>query len=205
MLETPHFVARREELSQMRENLLGDERRRYVVLHGLGGIGKTQLAIAYAVRHRDDYSAIFWLDASSADALRSSFVRVAKQILQKYPTASGLAGLDPVDNVDVTVKRVNVWLSNDLNNRWLIICDNHDTPELPGIHNPAAFDLRTFLPTAHQGKVIVTTRSAAVALGHQMRIKKMEELQDGLKILEQTSGRKNLATGAYRCYGYLVI
>ena len=43
--------------------------RKIHVLHGLGGIGKTQLAIAYARRYQKSYSAILWLDGKSKDTL----------------------------------------------------------------------------------------------------------------------------------------
>jgi hypothetical protein len=59
--DVQHFVARKPELIEIHKALSGDGSRRAVVLHGLGGIGKTQLSIAYAKRHKDSYSAIFWL------------------------------------------------------------------------------------------------------------------------------------------------
>ncbi|KAH8197363.1 hypothetical protein TruAng_008456 [Truncatella angustata] len=60
--ETQHFVARESEIAEIRKALSSDGSRRVVVLHGLGGIGKTQLAVAYIKRYRDEYSAIFWFN-----------------------------------------------------------------------------------------------------------------------------------------------
>ena len=54
-----NFVAREKELEEIHAALTGNSRRRTVILYGLGGIGKTQLAIVYARRHKDSYSAIF--------------------------------------------------------------------------------------------------------------------------------------------------
>jgi hypothetical protein len=68
--ETEGFVARQEELVQIRETLSGDSNRRTVVLHGLGKIGKTQLTVTYAKRHKADYSAIFWLNSKDKDSLK---------------------------------------------------------------------------------------------------------------------------------------
>jgi AAA+ ATPase superfamily predicted ATPase len=57
--EAEEFVGRGKELSQMEEALHGDgSERMVVVLQGLGGIGKTQLAVQYLKTHRDTYSAI---------------------------------------------------------------------------------------------------------------------------------------------------
>jgi ATP/maltotriose-dependent transcriptional regulator MalT len=83
-----HFVAREEELAEMHRTLSGDGSRRTVILHGLGGIGKTQLSVAYAKRHKDNYSAIFWLNLKDEDSLKQSFAKVAKQILREHPLAS---------------------------------------------------------------------------------------------------------------------
>jgi AAA+ ATPase superfamily predicted ATPase len=57
--EIQHFVARNQELAEIHEKLKRDGSRRVVVLHGLGGMGKTQLAIEYTKQHKDNYSAIF--------------------------------------------------------------------------------------------------------------------------------------------------
>jgi hypothetical protein len=63
-------VAREDELSKIHMTLKGDGSRRAVILHGLGGIGKTQLSIAYAKRHKDNYSVIFWLNIKDEDSLK---------------------------------------------------------------------------------------------------------------------------------------
>jgi ATP/maltotriose-dependent transcriptional regulator MalT len=55
-------VARQTELTQIRNILCSDGSRRVAILHGLGGIGKTQLTVAYAKRYRHNYSAVFWLN-----------------------------------------------------------------------------------------------------------------------------------------------
>jgi pimeloyl-ACP methyl ester carboxylesterase len=52
-------VAREDKLGEIYKALSGDGSRYTIILHSLGGIGKTQLAIAYAKRHKDNYSAIF--------------------------------------------------------------------------------------------------------------------------------------------------
>lgn len=57
--EGTQYVSREKELSKMHELLQGDSSRSCVVLHGLRGMGKTQLAITYARRHKEKYTAIF--------------------------------------------------------------------------------------------------------------------------------------------------
>lgn len=57
--EAAQFVAREKELLKMHELLYSYSNRACVVLHSLGGIGKTQLAIKYIKRHKEKYTAIF--------------------------------------------------------------------------------------------------------------------------------------------------
>jgi ATP/maltotriose-dependent transcriptional regulator MalT len=115
--EIEHFVAREEELAEVHRNLSSDGSRRTVVLHGLGGIGKTQLTVAYAKRYKDNYSAIFWLNIKDEDALKQSFAKVARQILQGHPSASRLSGVDMKENLDEVVDAVKAWLSLPNNTR----------------------------------------------------------------------------------------
>lgn len=187
-----HFVARQKELTEIHSSLVGDGSRRTVILHGLGGIGKTQLSIEYAKRHRNDYSAIFWLNINDESSLKQSFARVAKQILREHPSATQLSRVDMKENLDEIVDAVKAWLSLSGNTRWLMVYDNYDNPRGVGNKDPAAVDVRKFLPESHQGSVLITTRSSQVGLGHRIPISKLESLHDSLEILSNTSGRKNI-------------
>ncbi|KAN0071275.1 HET domain containing protein [Elaphomyces granulatus] len=190
--EIEHFVAREEELVEIHMTLRGDGNRRTAVLHGLGGIGKTQLTIAYAKRHRDNYSAVFWLNIRDEDSLKQSFSKVAKQILREHPSASRLSSVDIKENFDEVIDAVKEWLSLPNNTRWLIIYDNYDNPKLPGNTDPTAVDIRKFLPESYQGSVIITTRSSEVKIGHRVRIRKLEDVHDSVKILSTVSRREGL-------------
>jgi ATP/maltotriose-dependent transcriptional regulator MalT len=93
VFDIENFVGREEELAEIHRTLRGDGTRRTVVLHGLGGIGKTQLTVAYAKRHKDNYSAIFWLNIKDEDSLRQSFAKAVKQILREHPSTSRLKAM----------------------------------------------------------------------------------------------------------------
>ena len=193
--EIEHFVAREEELAEIHRTLRGDGSRRTVVLHGLGGIGKTQLTVAYAKRHRDDYSAVFWLNIKDEDSLKQSFAKAAKQILREHPSASRLSSVDIKENFDEVIDAVKEWLSLSNNTRWLMIYDNYDNPKLPRNTDPAAVNIRNYLPESYHGSVIITTRSSEVKIGHPIRIKKLEDMRDSVKILLNASRRKELIDG----------
>jgi hypothetical protein len=195
VFETEHFVAREEEFAKMHRTLSGDGSRRTIVLHGLGGIGKTQLTVAYAKRYKDSYSAVFWLNIKDEDSLKQSFAKVAKQILRQHPLASRLSSVDVKENLDEVIDAVKAWLSLPKNTRWLIVYDNYDNPKLPGNADRTAVDIRRFLPEAHQGSIIITTRSSQVKIGHRIQVGKLEDVQDGLEILSHASGREKLIEG----------
>jgi hypothetical protein len=193
--DVEHFVARKEELTEIHTKLSGDGSRRTVILHGLGGMGKTQLAVAYAKRHKDNYSAIFWLNIKDKDSLKQSFAKVARQILREHPSASRLSSVDTKGDLDEVVDAVSAWLSLPNNNRWLIIYDNYDNPKLPGNRDSTLVDIQKFLPESYQGSVIITTRSSQVKIGYLIHIGKLEDISDSLEILSNMSGRGRLRDG----------
>ncbi|KAI1847293.1 hypothetical protein JX265_013981 [Neoarthrinium moseri] len=192
VFEVQHFVARERERVEMRRNLSSDGRRRIVVLHGLGGIGKTQLAVAYTTRYRDEYSAIFWLSIKDEASIRHSFTKAAMQILRQHPDTSGLNALDLQQNHDEVIEAVKTWLSLPGNTRWLLVYDNYDNPQLANGVDGAGIDIRRFLPMPYQGSIIITTRLSQVDIGHRIRISKIASVEDGLEILSTTSGRDGL-------------
>ncbi|KAH8589506.1 hypothetical protein B0O99DRAFT_692400 [Bisporella sp. PMI_857] len=189
--EIEHFVAREDELRDIHEALRGDGSRRTVVLHGLGGIGKTQLAITYAKRHKGNYSAIFWLNIKDEDSLKQSFASVAKLILREYPSARWLSSVN-MENLNEVIDAVKAWHGLSYNTRWLIIYDNYDNPKLASNKDPAAVDITKYLPEAYQGSVLITTRSSQVQIGHLIQVTKLKNLRDSLKILSNASCRKGL-------------
>jgi hypothetical protein len=193
--QAPQFIAREEELAEIHKALSGGDSRRTVVLHGLGGIGKTQLAIEYAKLHRASYSAVFWLNIKDEVSLKESFVRVARRILLENPSASQLGIVDGEASLDDIMTAVKQWLCLRKNTRWLLVYDNYDNPKLSCNTDPAAIDIRQFLPEAYHGSVIITTRSSQVKIGHRIRIGKLEDVQDSLQILSHASGREGVMNG----------
>lgn len=168
--------------------------RTAVVLHGLGGIGKTQLAIAYAMQHKEKYTAIFWLNANDNDSLLLSFRDVARQVLKYHPTGS-FAGLDLIEDLQQVANMVKAWLEQPKNRGWLMIFDNYDNPRIPSNTDRSAVDLRQFLPRADHGSIIITTRSSQVRHGQRIHIQKLPIIQEGLEILSNMSGREGIENG----------
>jgi hypothetical protein len=178
----------------MHELLHSHSSRSCVVLHSLGGIGKTQLAIEYIRRYKEKYTAIFWLNANDQDSLKLSFRDVAQQVLKYHPSTSLLAGVD-LDDLDQVLYAVKAWLDLQKNTHWLMIYDNYDNPKMPSNLDRSAIDIRQFLPQSDQGSAIITTRSSRVRQGRRVYVQKLLDVKEGLKILSNTSGRKDIAEG----------
>ncbi|KAI0868798.1 heterokaryon incompatibility protein-domain-containing protein [Hypoxylon argillaceum] len=190
--EIQNFTARESKLIEIHRVLSGsDGTRRSVVLHSLSSIGKTQLAITYTKRYRDEHSAVFWLNIKDEASIQQSFIKMVKQIMHQHADTSCLRGLDLQDIAKV-IDAVKAWLSLPGNTRWLLMYDNYDDPKLGNGPDDAGVDIDLFLPEAYQGSVIITTRSSQVNIGHSIRIKKLESIKDSLQILATTSGRNGL-------------
>jgi hypothetical protein len=193
------FVARQKELSEMHELLHGRGRssRSGVVLHGLGGIGKTQLAIEYIRKHKEKYTAILWLNANDEDSLRLSFRDIAQQILMYHPSTGLFGNVDLEGDLDRVVSAVKAWLDLRDNPHWLMIYDNYDNPRTANHADRSTVDVRRYLPESDQGSVIITTRSANVTQGRRLHVQKLIGLEDGLKILSNMSRRGDINDGMF--------
>jgi hypothetical protein len=129
------FTGRSEILESLRRELAENNRQ---ALYGLGGIGKTQVAVEYAYCYQLDYIAVLWAFADSEQSLSTSFVQIAKTLnlpIQDYPEQTVIVG---------AVKR---WLEQ--NEGWLLVLDNVDQPKM----------LRLFLPQPGHGHVLLTSRT----------------------------------------------
>ena len=176
------FIGRDTELEQIKRILLPDSNsptRKVLVLGGMGGIGKTQLATTYAKRHSSSYSSVFWLNATSEATLKSSFRGVANRVLP--PETVG-----KLDDDEVCV-RVSSWLSELDNNRWMLVVDNYDDPD--------QYDIAKYYPSVAHGSIIITTRQPRRVRGEQFKVESMTEANDSLAILAARSGRQGVLSG----------
>jgi hypothetical protein len=178
------FIGREAEL-QKTESILQPQsdspgsNRKVFILGGMGGIGKTQLAITYAKRHRHSYSSIFWLNANTEATLNNSLRAVANRILPPETVSK-------LDNDQVWV-HVSNWLSILDNTRWLLIFDNHDGPD--------QYSINKYYSSVAHGSIIITTRMPEDLQGEQIQIQHMTEEEDSLQILATRSGRPTIQSG----------
>ena len=191
--EIDYFVGRASNLSSIEKVLLPiiAPERKVVVLHGLGGIGKSQLAIEYAKQHRDDYTAVFWLNAKTEDTLKQSFVAGARRLPEQDVDQELLYGPQNELALDVIVSEMKKWLDRRGNYRWLLIYDNVDNPKIPDNKRANSYDIRSYFPQAHQGSILVTTRWKTLSIGHLMEVAKLSKVEDSISLLEKTSHRNS--------------
>ncbi|KAK1983101.1 hypothetical protein LZ30DRAFT_624045 [Colletotrichum cereale] len=166
-VKNPDFIERSDLFDQIKQ-LFGHNRRQdqiskprlRVALHGLGGIGKTQIALAYAfwLQHIHPDQSVFWVHASNADRFRQSYSYIAQEC--KVP------GYDnPQADVFTLVK---TWLEGRDCGRWLMVIDNADDTQLffpppsENSTNPKG-GLGRFVPECSHGSVLITTRNKQVA------------------------------------------
>ena len=132
----PYFTGREELLRRLAASLRAGETvgiSQPQAVSGLGGIGKTQIALEYAYRYYQDYDAVLWTRADTQEALISGFV-VFAALLQ-------LPVQEERDQLKI-VQAVKHWLTS--HTRWLLLLDNADDLTL----------VRDFLPPAGRGHTL---------------------------------------------------
>jgi hypothetical protein len=155
-------------------------RRKTFLLHGLGGMGKTQLAVAFARKHHDKFSAVLWLDGSSVDRLKQSFVDVASELPQDELAADVVESLrtGKID-ADVVVEEVLSWLSLPSNKHWLLILDSVDRDWNIKKKDYLAYDAKMYFPKANHGSILVTSRLASISrmFDAELRVDRVDDAQ----------------------------
>ncbi|KAG8743825.1 hypothetical protein FRC10_011373 [Ceratobasidium sp. 414] len=135
---TPLFTGRGGLVEQVVTCIsLGGTQRCVFVLHGLGGAGKTQIALKAIERTRDTWTDIIYADATSRDTIVKALCDFAK-----------------VKQIGDTYEDVVRWLSYR-RERWVMVFDNADD---------MALRIHDFFPIGNHGSILITTRSPDLAL-----------------------------------------
>jgi hypothetical protein len=138
-----------------------NQRQKVHVLRGLGGIGKTQLAVEFARRHYSRFSSVFWLDGQSEDSLKRSIAKCANRIPQGHiPEKTRLYAGENGSDLDAVVRDVMDWLRRPDNTHWLLIFDNVDREYSSNGKDPNAYNVRSYFSGADHGSILITTRLA---------------------------------------------
>ena len=136
------------------------------VLSGLGGVGKTQIALEYVYRYRQNYQAILWIDASTDETLAASTAAIAT--LLHSSEKDGLQPTSPIEEIED-------WLQTYTN--WLVVLDNVEDIEV----------ISPILSTTHNNRILLTTRTRITGMiASHIDIDGMEEEEGKLFLLRRT-------------------
>ncbi|EXA29858.1 hypothetical protein FOVG_18692 [Fusarium oxysporum f. sp. pisi HDV247] len=154
-LENPLFVGRDDVLMKL-QSLLFETNSRKAALVGLGGIGKTQIALqlAYWIKEKKrDYS-VFWVPALSS----ASFEQACVQIMDACDIST--TNNNKVD----AVESVRQYLSSKRAGKWLLVVDNADDAQTVMDSVGTESGIYRSLPQSDQGQILFTTRYRKVAV-----------------------------------------
>ncbi|MFF5129124.1 tetratricopeptide repeat protein [Streptomyces syringium] len=132
------FVGRDEDLARLGAAMDGGGTA--TVVHGLGGMGKSTLALHYAHRHRDRYNPVWWVPAETPDGITLALASLA-------------AHLDPYASLTASASAEGAawaiaWLQS--HEGWLLVLDNAETPD----------DLAPVIGPLTTGQHLITSRRA---------------------------------------------
>ncbi|MEI5520496.1 FxSxx-COOH system tetratricopeptide repeat protein [Streptomyces brasiliscabiei] len=136
------FTGRSGILDELREQLRGGASAvgtQPKTLFGLGGVGKTQVALEYVHRFMADYDLVWWISAEHGDGVTSALAELGARI--------GASGGD--DMTLVSQETVRMLAEGTPTKRWILVFDNADNPE----------ELTRFFPQGGGGHILVTSRN----------------------------------------------
>ncbi|KAH7070288.1 hypothetical protein FB567DRAFT_217643 [Paraphoma chrysanthemicola] len=174
-----------------------------LALTGIGGVGKSQIAIEFAhrVRIATPQMWVFWVDAKDAASVKASFTKIAG--------ALHLPGWDE-QNAEVFAM-VKSWLVDESHGPWMMVVDSADdtsvltAPVHKHQHTTASVDvaslpqLREFLPISRNGSVLITSTNSEAAhmltgnFAHHVDLEEMTE-SEALALLKSKLHRKVVYT-----------
>lgn len=158
----PNFTGREEVLTELYEQFKASSTKQ--IIHGLGGVGKSQIAAEFCYRNGADYDVVWWLHAEEESSLIADFTALA--------TALDLPEKDAEEQEKV-IRAVRHWLER--HDGWLLVFDNTRNAE----------SLRGYLPQANGGHALITSRNPDWrARWHTARNRQMAEAGVGCVFTE---------------------
>ncbi|RMZ89583.1 hypothetical protein DV736_g3190, partial [Chaetothyriales sp. CBS 134916] len=145
-------------MERLKQRILDRTSHGIVSILGLGGVGKSRLALELIHQLKPEYSrqSYFWVEATDQLSFERDILEIGKKL--------GIPGIE--DSKADAKTLVKQWLCNVLEDRWLLVLDNADDEAIWGARsNPPdqTSTLAGFLPSSINGSIIITTRSRRVA------------------------------------------
>jgi tetratricopeptide (TPR) repeat protein len=171
----PNFTGREPLLEAIRNRLTSNNTAALTqAINGLGGVGKSQLALEYCYRHRSDYRFVHWIRAEDTISISTDLCELAAFL--QLPKAEER-------EQEVIIAAVLGWLSK--HDDWLLVFDNAESPEA----------LAPYLPRS-TGHLIITSRNPAWhGLAQTLPVEVMER-EESVAFLEKRTGLTDNAAAA---------
>ena len=157
---TNKFVDRPAQMESLEKCLLPrteNERRTVLILHGLGGIGKTQLSAEFVRRHCHEYSSVFWLDGRTENSLKQGIATIANRIPEGQISEKSRSYNGSNAQVGAVVKEVLQWLSTEGNHSWLLVFDDVYRDDHAMGKGVEEYNIESYFPRANHGYILITT------------------------------------------------
>ncbi|KAK3324482.1 hypothetical protein B0T19DRAFT_443896 [Cercophora scortea] len=133
------FLGRKDELDRLESVLCPSEsKQRSCVLHGMAGVGKTQVALEFTYQVKSVFRYTFWIAADDETTLAESYGKIVRGL--------GLTSSSNSADLTLLVETARSWLCQ--NNSWLLVFDNAEASTL----------LNRYWPPCDHGSILVTTQ-----------------------------------------------
>jgi tetratricopeptide (TPR) repeat protein len=184
--KNPNFTGRGELLEQLHAKIRSEGMTTAVLphaLHGMGGVGKTLLAVEYLYRYVQSYDLIWWIPAERTATIAASLVELASRL--------GLSGGSEANTAVPMV--LDALQKGEPQANWLLVFDNAESPEY----------VLPYLPRGGPGNILITSRNprwAEVGTPLEVNVFRREESKEllqrrGPELLDQDADRLANALG----------
>lgn len=174
------FVGRQNEITQLKDWVSDPDGPSELAISGLGGVGKTQVALelAFQIRKEDPHCSIFWIPCTSLESVEYAYTDIARRL--KLP------------GKEDAKKEVKNYLSQSAFMSWLVIFDNADNEDMWTKGDNA---LQNFVPENEYGHTLFTSRNHRLVIDlADSRVMKIPEydVQTGIEYLRLSLLQKDL-------------
>ena len=181
------FSGRDQVLSDLRDILIQSEKSpklRACVVHGMGGMGKTQVALEYVYRYRKQYTAIFWISAGTSAEISQTFSSLARRLC-----LPGYNSMTPSKHAEAVMswlktrsmhhfgpQRYDGWLTRPEGKQWLLVFDNAEKSE----------DVKPYWPNCKHGTILLTSqkRDLSHLAGPDIQLEPLDAKDGGTLLLK---------------------
>ncbi|KAH8696259.1 hypothetical protein BGW36DRAFT_321293 [Talaromyces proteolyticus] len=184
--KNPRFVGRQHEIHRLEELMSRGSRK--LAITGLGGVGKTQVALelAYRMKEKDAECSIFWIPCTSYEAVEQACMTIAQMV--------GIQDVKPAE-----VKESIKAYFTQKHGKWLLVFDNADDMDMWTKGSSTVPALKDFLPYNDQGHIIFTSRNRKLAVklasADVVHVPELDK-ETGLEFLEKSLIQQILITNA---------